>query len=99
MLEIPELNAFHERYRGDGVAVLGVSIDDEEREELAEWAEEHGIRYPVVLGNTEIARRYGAMQFPFHVLVGPDGKVLERLTPGFHDREEFEALLRRHRSP
>ncbi len=96
VLEIPELNAVYEAHRQDGVELLAISVDGDEREELARWAEEHGIRYPVVLGNTEVARAYGAYQFPFHVLVGPDGRVLERLTPGFHDREELSELLERH---
>ncbi len=65
--------------------------------QLLPYLEEHGIRYPVVLGSTELAREYGAYQFPFHVLIGPDGRVLERLTPGFHEREELRELLERHR--
>lgn len=96
VLEIPELNAFYEEHRGDGVELLSISIDDEDREELERWAREHDIRYPVVLGDTGVAHDYGAYQFPFHLLIGPDGRVLERLTAGFHDREELTALLRRN---
>lgn len=98
VLEIPELNAVYKAHRQDGVEILAISVDGDEREELAQWVEEHGVRYPVVLGSTEVAREYGAYQFPFHVLIGPDGRVLERLTPGFHDREELRELLERHRN-
>ncbi len=97
VLEIPELNALYEQERPAGLEILAISVDEGEREELARWVEEHGIRYPVVLGSTELAREYGAYQFPFHVLISPDGRVLERLTPGFHDREELRELLERHR--
>ena len=97
VLEIPELNALYAAERPAGLEILAISVDDDEREELARWVEEHGIRYPVVLGSTELAREYGAFQFPFHVLIGPDGRVLERLTPGFHEREELRELLERHR--
>jgi peroxiredoxin len=98
VLEIPELNAVYEAHHAAGLEILAISVDGDERAELAQWAAEHGIRYPVLLGSTEVAREYGAYQFPFHVLVGPDGRVLERLTPGYHDREEFRELLERHRS-
>ncbi len=98
VLEIPELNAVYKAHRQDGVEILAISVDGDKGEELAQWVEEHGIRYPVVLGSTEVAREFGAYQFPFHVLIGPDGRVLERLTPGFHDREELRELLERHRN-
>jgi len=98
VLEIPELNALYEAHREAGVEVLAISVDGDDREELALWADEHGVRYPVALGDTEVARQYGAFQFPFHILIGPDGHVLERLTPGFHDLSELEELLERHGS-
>ncbi|TDI98344.1 MAG: TlpA family protein disulfide reductase [Deltaproteobacteria bacterium] len=97
VIEIPELNALYETERPAGLELLAISVDEGEPEELARWAEEHGIRYPVLLGTTDLAREYGAYQFPFHVLISPDGHVLERLTPGFHDREELRELLERHR--
>ncbi|MEE8557893.1 MAG: TlpA disulfide reductase family protein [Myxococcota bacterium] len=98
ILEIPELNALHERYRGDGVEILAISIDDLPLEELGTWVRENGIEYPVALGTEELARRYGALGFPFHVLLSPSGSILESLSPGFHDRRELGELLDRHLS-
>jgi thiol-disulfide isomerase/thioredoxin len=97
VLEIPELNAFYEEHRGSGVEVLAVSVDDLEPGELEAWAEEHGIAYPVALGDEELARRYGATAFPYHVFLSPDGRVIERLDPGYHDRSELAEVLERHR--
>jgi thiol-disulfide isomerase/thioredoxin len=95
VLEVPELNAFHGAY-ADRIAVVAISIDEEPEAELAAWAAEHGLAYPVALGTLDVARDWGAEQFPYHVLVSAEGRVLERLTPGFHDREELEELLKRH---
>ena len=64
ILEIPELNAVYERHRGDGLEILAISVDDDEPEVLKRWVEEHGIQYPVVLGNTEVARAFGALASP-----------------------------------
>jgi peroxiredoxin len=96
VLEIPELNAFYETYRAQGVEVLAIAVDVEEAEELASWASEKGIQYPVAIGTLDVARLYGAEMFPMHVLVAPDGTILERLTPGYHDRDELAELLARH---
>ena len=96
VVEIPELNAFFAEHREAGVDLLAIAVDEEDRSALAEWSEKHGIAYPVALGTEDLARRYGATAFPLHVLLAPDGGVLERLTPGYHDREELRSLVRRH---
>ena len=31
-------------------------------------------------------------------VVGPDGRILESLDPGYHDREELSELVARHRA-
>ena len=95
VLEIPELNAFHEEYQ-DRAELLAVSIDDLEAGELSAWLQDNGAAFRVAIGTEELARQYGAHGFPFHVLVSPEGMVLETLTPGFHDRDELAALVDRH---
>jgi peroxiredoxin len=95
--EIPELNAVWERVQGRDVEVLAVSVDELAIEELARWVREHEIAYPVALADLDLAVAYGGSEFPFHVLVGPDGNVLERLEPGIHDRRELLELIERHR--
>lgn len=97
VLEIDELNALQQELQGTGTRILAISIDTIPADDLARWVAEHGITYPVALASTDLATAYGADAFPFHVLVGPDGRVLERLESGFHDREELRALVARHR--
>ena len=97
VLEIPELNALYAAHPRDAFEIVAISLDDGPRDEIAAWVLEHDIHYPVALGDFDLARKFGAEQFPYHVLIDADGRVVERLPPGFHDREEFEALLDRHR--
>ena len=94
--EIPELNAFYATHRESGVEVLAISVDTEEREFLENWGAERGVLYPVAVGHLDLALDYGAEQFPYHILLGPDGRIVERLTPGYHDREELNELLARN---
>jgi peroxiredoxin len=96
VLEVPEIDAFAREHGSRGVAVLAISVDGDRPEALQAFVTEHGVAYPVAIGSEELARRYGATAFPFHVLVSPDGTVLERLLPGFHDREELRELVARH---
>jgi thiol-disulfide isomerase/thioredoxin len=96
ILEIPELNAFYAERR-DGVELLAISVDQADAVDLDAWAREQGISYPVARGSEDLAQAYFAEAFPFHVLVGPDGRILESLDPGFHDRDELRDLVARHR--
>lgn len=95
VLEVSELNAFY-RDRGADVSVLAVSVDTEAPSVVARWAKEQGVLYPVAIGSESLAKQFGFFHFPSHLLLGPDGDVLERMMPGYHTREEFHALLQRH---
>ena len=96
--EIPELNAFYASQRKRGVELLAISVDDLDTVKIEEWVEEQGVRYPVALGNEELARRYGAHAYPFHVLIAADGALLELLEPGFHNERELIATLDQYRA-
>jgi peroxiredoxin len=94
--EVPELNAFYAANRDKGVEVLAISIDTINDAELKAWVDEKDLQYPVVRGDVELAERYKAFEFPFHVIVSPEGEILERLAPGFHSRDELEAAVSRY---
>ena len=96
LAEVPELNAVSRELEGKGASILAISVDSLTAEALGEWLAERDVKYPVALGDTDLAGLYGADAFPFHVVIGPDGKVLERLESGFHDREQLRAVLARH---
>ena len=96
IMEIPELNAFYATHQANGVELLAIAIDVEDRDKLAAWTQERDVQYPVAIGSVSLAQRYGAEFFPFHILISPDGKIVEKLTPGYHDRDELAELLARH---
>jgi peroxiredoxin len=96
-LEVEELNAVWERIRGTGVELLAISVDERPLSEVAGWAAERGARYPIALADLDLAVAYGASEFPFHLLIGPDGHVRERLPAGTSDRHELLELIERNR--
>ena len=101
-LEIPWYMEFDRKYRKDGLAVIGVSMDEKGwaavRPFLAEKrdAETGGmiaIRYPIVIGSDAMAQRFGLKSMPMTLLIDKEGKVAVSHT-GVVDRDNFESNVR-----
>ena len=89
--QIPVLNALHQS-AGEDLAVLGVAVDADGAEAVGDFAEEHAIAYPVLLGDEALARRYGAPGFPALAVVDPAGRI-DSLHVGVVDGQELEAAI------
>ena len=94
--QVPELNAFYEAHGNSGaVEVLGISVDTEGPEVVGEWILDKKVRYPILLGDADLAQRFGALGFPTLVIVAPDGTIEERHV-GLIERAQLEEALSRH---
>jgi thiol-disulfide isomerase/thioredoxin len=89
--QIPVLNELQERYR-DRIEVIGIAVDAGGREAVAPYAAEQGIAYRVVLGDEELAQRYGALGFPTLYVIRADGAI-ESSHVGLAEPEELEAAV------
>ncbi len=95
--QVPELNAFWEAHKGDGdVEVLGVSVDIDGPEVVGQWAGDKDVRYKVLLGGEDVARRFGALGFPTLYIVAPDGTV-DSEHVGLIEEGDLETALARQR--
>ena len=58
------------------------------------FAQQFGINYPVVIGNTQVSAAYGGMQaLPTAFLIGRDGRILETFV-GDRAKADFERAIR-----
>jgi thiol-disulfide isomerase/thioredoxin len=100
-VEIPWYVEFQNKYRNDGPTAIGVSMDDDGWKSVKPFLEEHKLNYPVVIGNQDLASRYGGLpSLPMTLLIDRSGKIAESHA-GMVDKAAFEnkikALL--HESP
>jgi thiol-disulfide isomerase/thioredoxin len=77
--EIPELIETYTTYRDQGLVIVGVAID--EAEKVAEFSEEFGINYPILVGDFEafsLAEAMGNPQgaLPFTVTIDRSGMIV-----------------------
>lgn len=74
--QVPALNRFYDAHSADSdVVVFGVSVDSEGPEVVGSWVAEKNVRYPILLGGEDLARRFGAVGFPTLFVVSPDGSI------------------------
>ena len=78
--EIPILVELQEQYRGDGLQVIGVSVDDT-LAELEPFVEQFKMNYPVLLGlgHDDVLDTYGPLYtVPISVLISRDAKICSK---------------------
>jgi peroxiredoxin len=90
--QMPVLDTLWAEEGGDGLEVIGVSVDTSATPEIEAWVAERGFRYPIVLGDQELAMRYGVIGFPTLFVIDPAGKIHTRHT-GVLDRPELDEIL------
>jgi peroxiredoxin len=73
--EIPWLIEFQEKYKARGLAVVGVSMDDDGWKAVKPFAAEKGLNYPVVIGSDSLAKSYGLTAMPMTFLIDRKGRI------------------------
>jgi cytochrome c biogenesis protein CcmG/thiol:disulfide interchange protein DsbE len=104
--EIPWLIEFQEKYGPRGFVVLGIAMDDEGKSVVAPYIAKERfsvggksvpINYPILLGNEDVARKYGGLiGFPTSFLIGRDGRIAKRIIGQLHYddiNQSIQALL------
>ncbi len=78
-MEIPELQKLHDKYRGRGFKVVGVSVDESDVANVKQFASEQKIGYPIVLdAEGKLANVLQTTVLPTSVIVDRSGKILWR---------------------
>jgi thiol-disulfide isomerase/thioredoxin len=76
--ETPQFVELQDKYRDQGLQILGVSMDDN-AEPVREFYKQFKVNYPVVMGNARIGELYGGvLGLPIAFLIRRDGRVYVR---------------------
>jgi peroxiredoxin len=75
-VEIPWFVEFEQKYKSQGFAVLGVSMDEDGWGAVKPFVAERKINYRVLLGNDSLAQFYGGLDsLPTSFMIDKEGKV------------------------
>ncbi len=92
--EIPALIRLQNQYK-DRLQIIGISADDEDQaDNVAAFAKQAGINYPIVMASKEMIAEYGGVPaLPTSFIVNTNGGVVQKHV-GLHEPAEYEAEVR-----
>ena len=73
--EIPELIRLHNAHHDKDLLVIGIAIDSGSAKKVSNFAQAHGISYPIVVGDRKVTAQFGAVDvLPVSYLYNPKGE-------------------------
>ena len=94
-IEMPWFVELQKQYGPEGLQVVGVAMDDASKEDIAKFAKDMGVNYPILIGKESVGDAYGGVQFlPTTYFIGRDGKVVGHEF-GLKSRSEFEDNIKK----
>jgi cytochrome c biogenesis protein CcmG/thiol:disulfide interchange protein DsbE len=92
--EIPAFIDFQEKYRNRGFAMVGISMDADGWAVVKPYLEASKINYSIVIGNDDVAKRYGVGSMPMTYLIDRNGKIAATYV-GLVDKNNCENVINR----
>ncbi|MDH4233721.1 MAG: TlpA family protein disulfide reductase [Gallionella sp.] len=101
--EIPELSSLHDAHKDKDLIVISIAMDSGSSSKLADFAQAHGISYPVVNWrwkknkkmDQEITRNFGDIEaVPSSFLYTPKGELVSQQLGGEVTRESVETYIK-----
>jgi thiol-disulfide isomerase/thioredoxin len=92
-MEIPGMLDVYKKYKGKGLEIVGVSLDQKGWSVVTPYVEKTKIDYPIVLGTEQVVSDYGNFQaIPTTFVVDKKGNIVGEHT-GSMSKEAFEKLV------
>ncbi len=78
-IEMPWFVELQKEYGPQGFQIVGVAMDDASTEDIAKFAKEMGVNYPILLGQESVGQSYGGVSvLPTTFFLDRDGKLIAR---------------------
>lgn len=77
--EMPDLQQIYDELAGEGLLVVGVSLDEDGRAVVREFHQTFPVEYPLLLNGLSVATRYGAdYAVPTTYIIDREGRIADR---------------------
>ena len=93
--EIPDFVELYEKYKDEGLLIIGVNLDRGDSRSVKQFSKEYKINYPIVLGNVNVTQDYGGVRaIPTTFVIDRKGNIKEKYV-GYQPRATFEDAVKR----
>jgi peroxiredoxin len=94
-IEMPWFVDLQKQYGPKGLQIVGVAMDEASKEDIAKFAKDMGVNYPVLLGKEAIGDQYGGVPaLPESFFIGRDGKIVDKII-GLKGKGEIEEAIQK----
>jgi thiol-disulfide isomerase/thioredoxin len=94
-IETPWLVELQKEYGSQGLQIVGVAMDDSGKDEIARFARDMGMNYPVLLGKEAVGEAYGGVPaLPESFFISRDGKIVDKIM-GIEGKSDIEAAIKK----
>ncbi len=94
-IEMPWFVDFQNQYGTQGLQIVGVAMDDASKEDIAKFAKDMGVNYPILLGKEAVGDEYGGVPaLPETFLITRDGKIVDKIV-GLRGKAEIEDSIKK----
>src|SRR5579864_2950198 len=94
-IEMPWFIELQKQYGSQGLQIVGVAMDDSSKEDIAKFAGDMGVNYPVLLGKEAVGEAYGGVPaLPETFFIGRDGKIVDKII-GLKGKAEIEDAIKK----
>jgi thiol-disulfide isomerase/thioredoxin len=94
-IETPWLVELQNQYGPQGLQIIGVEAGDDGKDDIAKFAKDMGMNYPILLGKESVDDAYGGMPaLPESFFIGRDGKIVDKIM-GLRGREDIEESIKK----
>jgi thiol-disulfide isomerase/thioredoxin len=94
-IEMPWFVELQNQYGREGLQVVGVAMDDASKEDIAKFAKDMGVNYPILIGKESVGDQYGGIPaLPESFFIGRDGKMVDKII-GLKGKSEIEDAVKK----
>jgi peroxiredoxin len=94
-IEMPWFVELQNQYGAQGLQIVGVAMDDASKEDIAKFAKDMGVNYPILIGKEAVGDQYGGVPaLPETFFIGRDGKIVDKIL-GLKGKGDIEEDIKR----
>jgi thiol-disulfide isomerase/thioredoxin len=94
-IEMPWFIDLQKQYAAQGLQIVGVAMDDASKEDIAKFAQDMGVNYPILIGKESVGEEYGGVNgLPESFLIARDGHIVDRII-GLRGKAEIEDSIKK----